>query len=62
MVKDWLNRLWTNRGLLAPKLRLFSLANFRKYLQFCRLYGWENATKLAFRRVPRPRVFLDTEL
>jgi tRNA (mo5U34)-methyltransferase len=40
-------------GLVSSRLRLFSLANFRKYLWYCRLYGLKNATKLAFRRLKK---------
>jgi hypothetical protein len=42
----------------TPRLRLFSVANFRKYLWYCRLYGLKNATKLAFRRLEKPNTTL----
>ena len=56
--KHWLNGLRRNRGVSARRLRLFSLANFRKYLWYCRLYGLKNATKLAFRRLEKPNTIL----
>jgi glycosyltransferase involved in cell wall biosynthesis len=52
--KRWLNKFRQNHGVSAPRLRLFSLVNFRKYLWYCRLYGLKNATKLAFRRLVKP--------
>jgi O-antigen biosynthesis protein len=60
--KRRLDSLRKNRGAAAPKLRLLSLANFRKYLWYCRLYGLRNATKLAFRRLEKPDTISNLEI
>ena len=55
--KNWIKFVWRvarRQPVSTPKLSLFSVANFRKYLSYCRSSGLKNAARLAFRRVQYP--------
>lgn len=54
-VIKFLWRVATREPLSAPDPRAFSIANFRKYLWFCRLYGVKNANRLAIQRLRKPK-------
>ena len=54
-VIKFLRQVVTREPLSAPGPRVFSIANFRKYLWYCRLYGVRNASRLAIQRLRKPK-------